>query len=353
MKADRRPGDPPYLEIQIHPADIRRGVRTVFLGRTQAYAAGALVAVYLLVVGTGLIVAPRVVSGLLYERDYRERLDERTALGERLQEKVRLLVELDRRSDQVSLQLSRILLAYGLSVEEQTGEGGYPLVAPQAPDSIYAGVIRQGGRVEARMSEQLQVLDAFLEELAAFEQENLERVRLTPSVSPLDSDSFVLTSAFGSRRSPFTKQLHFHSGIDLAAKIGTPVRAPADGAVVFAGRYPLRESVAWWRYGNMVALRHGEDFVTIYGHCDEVRVRRGQRVEQGEVIATVGNTGWSTSPHLHYEVRRRGEDGDFQPLDPRIYMLDHRWRDEERILVRARRAPEVYETEPLPPMIAR
>jgi murein DD-endopeptidase MepM/ murein hydrolase activator NlpD len=99
-------------------------------------------------------------------------------------------------------------------------------------------------------------------------------------------------------------------------------------------------------------LRHGDRFVTLYGHLDEIRVRRGQRVKQGDVLGAVGNTGWSTSPHLHYEVRRK-EDGEFRPVDPRIYILDHQWRDEERLLVRARSAPDLNDFEPLPRLLTR
>ena len=139
----------------------------------------------------------------------------------------------------------------------------------------------------------------------------------------------------------------------MAAPSGTPITAPADGVVVFAGRYPLRQSVSWWRYGNMVALRNGDRFITLFGHCDEINVRSGQKVKQGDIIATVGNTGWSTSPHLHYEIRRRSEDGDYEPVDPRIYILDHQWRDEEQLLVRARMAPDARNFEPLPRIIGR
>jgi murein DD-endopeptidase MepM/ murein hydrolase activator NlpD len=154
------------------------------------------------------------------------------------------------------------------------------------------------------------------------------------------------------RRNPFTKAADFHAGLDLAAPPGTPVHATAAGVVVFAGRYDLRQSVGWWRYGNLVMVRHGDRFVSLYGHCQDVQVRVGQRVEQGQTIATVGNTGWSTSPHLHYEVRRR-DAAEYRPIDPRIYILDHRWRDEERLLVRARSAPDPGDYEPLPSSFGR
>jgi murein DD-endopeptidase MepM/ murein hydrolase activator NlpD len=221
------------------------------------------------------------------------------------------------------------------------------------PDSIYSGVIRQAGALEARINEQLRVLETFVGEVQSFEAAHGDQVRTTPSTSPLRSDSFVLTSPFGNRRSPFTKKTDFHTGVDLAAPVGTPVYAPADGVVVFAGRYPLKQSVAWWRYGKLVALRHGSRFITLFGHCDEIRVRSGRKVKQGDEIATVGNTGWSTSPHLHYEVRHRGEEGGFDPIDPRIYILDHQWRDQEQLLVRARVAPDRRNYEPLPRIIGR
>lgn len=196
----------------------------------------------------------------------------------------------------------------------------------RVPSSIYAANIRLGNGLLARISEQLGVLEAFLTEVQNFEEAHQDQVQTTPSISPLDSLEFVLTSPFGKRTSPFTKEIDFHAGIDLAAAVGTPIHAPADGVVAFSGRYPLRQSVSWWRYGNLVALRNGDRFITLFGHCDEIKVRGGQRVKQGDIIATVGNTGWSTNPHLHYEVRRL-KDGEFQPVDPRIYILDHRWRD--------------------------
>ena len=104
-----------------------------------------------------------------------------------------------------------------------------------------------------------------------------------------------ITSPFGYRRSPFTGRREFHEGIDIAAPIGSPIRATADGVVVFTG----------WDggYGKLVVVDHGYGFSTRYGHCSKILVRVGERVKRGQVIARVGNTGRSTAPHLHYEVR--------------------------------------------------
>ena len=104
-----------------------------------------------------------------------------------------------------------------------------------------------------------------------------------------------ITSPYGYRRDPFTGRREFHEGVDIAAPIGAPIRAPADGVVVFVGRKP--------GYGKMVILDHGYGYSTAYGHCSKILVRIGQRVKRGQIIAKVGNTGRSTAPHLHYEVR--------------------------------------------------
>ena len=100
----------------------------------------------------------------------------------------------------------------------------------------------------------------------------------------------------------------FHQGIDIAAEMGTPIVATADGVVTLAG----------WNaggYGNMVDIDHGSGVSTRYGHASAVVVTAGQRVRRGQIIAYVGSTGHSTGPHLHYEVRLSG-----QPVNPSSYL---------------------------------
>ena len=349
--ASSRLGPGSRVEIQIHPADIRGRVRYLFLTRRQAAGGIALALSWVLFVGAGVAFAPPVVRGVLARHEHRALKAERKLHGERLRALLGRMGELRARADDLRLEVDKIYLAYGLSGAESIGQGGFPPPATAVPESVYAGAIREGESLRAGLLGELGVLGAFLTEIRDFEAAHRERVAVTPSASPLAGDRFVLTSPFGNRRSPFTKSLDFHAGIDLAARRGTEIRAPADGVVTFAGRFPLQRSVGWWRYGNLVVLAHGEELRTLFGHCRDVLVKRGQRVAQGEVLATVGNTGWSTSPHLHYEVRRL-VDGDYRPVDPRIYILDHRWRDEERLLVRARSAPALEDYEPLPATLA-
>ncbi|MEO8224405.1 MAG: M23 family metallopeptidase [Gammaproteobacteria bacterium] len=113
-----------------------------------------------------------------------------------------------------------------------------------------------------------------------------------------------ISSRFGNRRDPFTQRLARHTGIDMPAPLGTPILASAGGTVRFAGY--LRA------YGNAVEIEHGSGLVTRYGHASTLLVRKGQVVLPEQPIATVGSSGRSTGPHLHFEVLRNG--GPVEPL---------------------------------------
>ncbi|MBZ0112818.1 MAG: M23 family metallopeptidase [Thermoanaerobaculia bacterium] len=343
----------PLFEIQIHAPDIRRGVRYLFFNRWQAAGLLLLGLGSLGAIGWALWNTPQAVRDLhsVEELDGLETM--RVEQQHRLALLTTRLEELAVQSEELGQRMEKIYLAYGLSQEGSIGQGGFPFVPEVVPSSSNPASLLHATQLKNQVTERVQVLDTFLQEIAAFEEVNVQQAHSTPSLSPLRGEDFVLTSPFGTRRNPFTKGSDFHAGIDLAAPSGSPIHAPADGVVVFAGRYDLRRSVGWWRYGNLVVLRHDERFITLFGHCDEVKVKRGDQVRQGDVIATVGNTGWSTNSHLHYEVRRKLDLEDYRPVDPRIYILDHRWRDEEKMLIRARSAPDASNFEPLPQRLSR
>ena len=117
-----------------------------------------------------------------------------------------------------------------------------------------------------------------------------------------------LTSGYGMRDNPFTGDSEFHRGIDLAAPLGTEVFAARDGTVARVGIDPVM--------GNMIIINHEAGYQTIYGHLSEVRVRLNDELRSGMIIGTVGTTGYSTGPHLHFEVRRRGASRNPAPLLP-------------------------------------
>jgi len=126
----------------------------------------------------------------------------------------------------------------------------------------------------------------------------------TPALWPVRG---WVNSPFGTRISPFTGKIQFHEGLDIAAEIGTPVVAPADGVVIKAGFET--------GYGNVVELSHGYGLKTVFGHNSRLNVKAGQHVKRGDIISYSGDTGSSTGPHLHYEVRLNG-----LPVNPVRYL---------------------------------
>jgi murein DD-endopeptidase MepM/ murein hydrolase activator NlpD len=345
------------LEIQIHPSNIRRRVVYLFLGRAELTLwslAGLAFALFLTV---SLAFAPGVVKGLLSSQEYQGMAAERARQGERLQALVGRIAQLAQRSRGLGLKAAKVRLAYGLgnplapaAPPAAPASPAAPAAgAAPAPDSIYADAMEQGDRLRGRMAGDLALLNNRLGEVERFEHAHPDLAATTPAACPLKGGRFVLISSFAHRRSPFTHTPEFHPGLDLAARLGTPVHAPADGTVVFAGQLPPGHGGVWWRLGNLVLVADGDRFYTAFGHLGEIRVRRGERVRRGMVLGTVGNSGWSTSPHLHYEIRRANAPGaDYRPVDPRIYILDHRWPNEERLLFGVGSGPRPGEYEPLP-----
>jgi len=146
--------------------------------------------------------------------------------------------------------------------------------------------------------------EASLQLLIEFFEDKRSLYASTPSVWPVRG---WVTSHFGNRTSPFSGILKFHEGMDIAAQTGTPVLSPADGVVIKAG--------FGTGYGNMVEISHGYGIKTLFAHNSRLNVKAGQRIKRGDVISYVGDSGSSTGPHLHYEVRVNG-----LPVNPARYM---------------------------------
>jgi murein DD-endopeptidase MepM/ murein hydrolase activator NlpD len=158
----------------------------------------------------------------------------------------------------------------------------------------------------AKMEQEIASRARSFRELKTFLENQRTRLAATPSIWPVKG---WVTSGYGYRTSPFTGQRHFHEGLDISAKPGTPIVATADGVVTFAG--------VLGGFGNVVILTHGHGLTTFYGHNQKNLAAEGKRVRRGEVIATVGNTGYSTGPHLHYEVIVNGAS-----VDPGRYIIE-------------------------------
>ncbi len=119
--------------------------------------------------------------------------------------------------------------------------------------------------------------------------------------------NFRITSRFGLRRHPIFRDKRFHEGLDLARWYGAPIRSSSDGKIIFVGRKP--------GYGKTITILHKNGFSTKYGHLRSYLVKKGQYVKAGQIIGSMGSTGYSTGPHLHFEVRKHN-----RPMNPLKYL---------------------------------
>lgn len=171
------------------------------------------------------------------------------------------------------------------------GRGGADSSLPARALSVgeLADLLATLGRQVDERSDQLGVLEALLA------QDSANR-RFLPTLAPVIDGWF--SSNFGYRIDPFTGLQTFHEGIDFPAEPGTPVIAAASGKVIEAGQHP--------QYGKIITIDHGNGLVSRYAHASRLAVSEGDLVVRGQRVATVGSTGRSTGPHLHFEVRMNG-----------------------------------------------
>ncbi len=130
-----------------------------------------------------------------------------------------------------------------------------------------------------------------------------------PSILPVETDRYFITSGFGWRLSPFTGRRQFHRGMDISSRRGTPIIAPADGTVSEIGRDSF--------IGRYIKIVHNKTYSTLYGHLLEVKVAKGQKVKRGKLLGLMGNSGMSTGHHLHYEVYQHDKN-----VNPSYYILN-------------------------------
>jgi len=275
----------------------------VFLG--AALTSGALFS---------LFVAHRAVQARTAAQTENERLrEENQAQQFHIQRFSDQVTRLNRQVDKLQNYYARLKVLTQLDLEEHA-EGARAAGGPQPR------TLETDAYLEKNLKNQIRRIHWELEELqmeAKIQEQNAHRIEnffdsqrsllaATPTIWPVRG---WITSGFGHRLSPFTGALQMHDGLDIGARRGTPVKASADGIVIYAG----------WKseYGKLVTLDHGYGFRTRYGHLNRIHVRNGQRVKRGEVIGTVGSTGKSTGPHLHYEVRVNNV-----PANPKRYILD-------------------------------
>jgi murein DD-endopeptidase MepM/ murein hydrolase activator NlpD len=200
----------------------------------------------------------------------------------------------------------RIMAGFKLDAKtaKKLSAGGPTVSEAEYFDALYKLDEERFGTEARRHESSLRISCAGCEKEFLVLRRLLERRKsLLADVPDMPPVKGVITSYFGARR----WRGRIHVGLDIAAPCGTPVCAPAEGVVLAAGPYPY--------YGNVVFLDHGGGFTTRYGHLSSADVKKGDRVERGDVIGKVGATGLATGNHLHYEVRINGV-----PVDPYNYL---------------------------------
>lgn len=180
---------------------------------------------------------------------------------------------------------------------EQLGLNPVRLLASVNDRSAMGGPVDSDGEIDprfVRLGLSLARMDALERGLAG-----------VPQYQPAATG--MVSSSYGYRSDPFTRRAAFHAGLDFKGRMGAPIRAAAEGTVIFTGRKG--------GYGNLIEVRHDNGLTTRYAHLSGFKVKPGQKVSAGQHIGAMGSTGRSTGPHLHFEVRQGGK-----PLNPRALL---------------------------------
>ena len=163
-----------------------------------------------------------------------------------------------------------------------------------------------------KLQQESKINNQYFSESASIEKHELKILKSLPTLPPIQNfEVDKLVSGFGKRINPFHKGLYPHDGVDIAAPIGTSVIAAGPGTIIYVSQNNLLAG-----FGNYIDIDHGNGIVTRYAHLADAKVRLGQRVNKNQVIATVGLSGGTIAPHLHYEVIKDGKN-----VNPVKYMI--------------------------------
>ncbi|MFN4816382.1 MAG: murein hydrolase activator EnvC family protein [Pseudanabaena sp.] len=247
---------------------------------------------------------------LLSSRDLNQFADRRRQIERIYNSDRKLLADLSQKSERVEKQRNQVI-AQKNEIELLTQKLKYQ------KSNIEAEAVAQQNTIERLKSDRKaleQAEDRLAEDSRRLSQIIIARVQpysgliLPPGTGQLMYPTIgPVTSNFGWRVHPILGTERFHAGIDFGADYGSLIYASAQGRVIYADWYG--------GYGNSVIVDHGNGMTTLYAHCSELYVKDGDVVERGQPIAAVGSTGFSTGPHLHFELRANGE-----PIDPSAYL---------------------------------
>lgn len=261
--------------------------------------------------------SPRLVY---YEKQNEQLRQEYRELLSELQRDEQQLALLKRKDDRLYRSIFGMdPIPYSI---REAGTGGSPRHSALRTISDPGMVINVFDKLE-KLANKAQIQQNSFEQLKDRALENQQLLSRKPSINPISpGDPSWLTSSYGYRRDPFTGRLSSHHGIDIAGPFGLDIHAAGDGVVTIA-EYNRHG------YGNEVLIDHGFGYSTRYAHLQELLVEPGEKVKRGEVIGKMGNTGRSTGPHLHYEVRLNN-----RTVNPMYYYYEDLTPDQFELIAR-------------------
>jgi len=246
-------------------------------------------------------------DGLLQSRNSRLK-NENIELKEQYEELATKLTEMESYANEIQ-EFDNAIYAQMLGVDYDTS-GYYEFstdtisFALKSYDSIFSEVDERAFYAAEMLSTQL----VKLQETSHLFKNNKNAINYYPTISPIKARDFInISSPYGYREHPIKKEVLFHEGIDISAIVGTPVYSTAQGRVV-------KVLYSKYGFGNRVVIKHAYGFETLYAHLGTIKVKKGQWVNKNQLIGSVGNTGASTGPHLHYEIHKNKN-----PRDPLGY----------------------------------
>lgn len=200
--------------------------------------------------------------------------------------------------------------------ERNSGIGGSDRYSHLEGFSSSEMLIATARRVD-EIGRKMVVQSRSFDKVFALAKQQEQRMAATPAIVPIKGGAMNVISGFGYRIHPIYRTRRMHTGIDIAAKTGTPVYATADGV-------SIRPESSMSGYGLYVMIDHGYGYQTLYAHLSRVTAKPGKKIKRGELLGYVGNTGLSVAPHLHYEIHQNGQQINpihyfFNDLNPRDY----------------------------------
>ena len=230
-------------------------------------------------------------------------------LSSEIEKAEQLLSDIQKRDDHIYRAILDIASIPG-SIRE-AGVGGSENITYMLQNKSSEFVVTNATQLE-KLFNRTKIQAVSLEDISVIAGKKLKMIAGKPAIQPLaPSDDLWLSSAFGMRQDPFTSLRRMHQGIDLAGRIGMDVYATGDGKVI-------ESSVSRFGYGKEVLIDHGYGYTSRYAHLHKILVKPGDSVKRGQLIGLLGNTGRSTGPHLHYEVRYHNK-----PQNPMYFFHDN------------------------------